>query len=224
MSDVAPNSDKVSVCVVEYNPLAARHLELLLQRDPEIEFIPRDRLLEHPLSRPAPINAFVVDQGALPMPLNRFLRFLGVRYPKAKTLVLDDALSDDDLCRLLFLGIQGFLAYEEAEASLLPAVRAVAGGHYWVPQRILEQYMRLSARLPSPRSERVEGFTWRERRIIELVKRRLSNKEIAAILGVSEGTTKFHLSNIFAKLGVRDRHHLIEVTSGHPHPLPDKPK
>jgi LuxR family maltose regulon positive regulatory protein len=84
--------------------------------------------------------------------------------------------------------------------------------------------MRFSARLPAARSERVEGFTWRERRIIELVKRRLSNKEIAAIMNVSEGTIKFHLSNIFAKLGVRDRHHMIEVTSGHPHPLPDKPK
>jgi LuxR family maltose regulon positive regulatory protein len=85
--------------------------------------------------------------------------------------------------------------------------------------------MRFSARLPATaaRSDRVEGFTWRERRIIELVKRRLSNKEISAILGVSEGTVKFHLSNIFAKLGVRDRHHMIEVTSGHPHPRPPQP-
>ncbi|MCI0658227.1 MAG: response regulator transcription factor [Acidobacteria bacterium] len=218
------NQGTLSVCVVEYHPLAARHLELLLQRDPELELIPRDRLLEHPLTRPATIAAFVVDQGSLPMPLNRFLRFLGVRFPKARALVLDDALSDDDLCRLLFLGIHGFLAYEEVEANLVPAVRAVADGHYWVPQRVLEQYMQFSARLPAPREDRGEPFTWRERRIIELVKRRLSNKEISAILSVSEGTVKFHLSNIFAKLGVRDRHHMIEVTSGHPHPLPQKPK
>ena len=224
MSGAANNTGKLSVCVVEYNPLAARHLELLLQRDPDLDLIPRDRLLEHPLSRPVPIAAFVVDQGSLPMPLNRFLRFLGVRFPKAKTLVVDDPVSDDDLCRLLFLGIQGFLAYEDTDANLIPAVRAVADGHYWVPQRVLEQYMRFSARLPSPRSERSEGFTWRERRIIELVKRRLSNKEISAILSVSEGTVKFHLSNIFAKLGVRDRHAMIEVTSGHPHPLTEKPK
>ena len=224
MPNAADSPTKLSVCVVEYNPLAARHLELLLQRDPEIELIPRDRLLEHPLSRPVPISAFVVDQPSLPMPLNRFLRFLGVRFPKAKALVLDDQLTDDDLCRLLFLGIQGFLSYEETEAGLVPAVRAVADGHYWVPQRVLEQYMRFSARLPAARTDRIEGFTWRERRIIELVKRRLSNKEISAILAVSEGTIKFHLSNIFAKLGVRDRHHMIEVTSGHPHPLPEKPK
>jgi len=224
MSGAANNTGKLSVCVVEYNPLAARHLELLLQRDPDLDLIPRDRLLEHPLSRPVPIAAFVVDQGSLPMPLNRFLRFLGVRFPKAKTLVVDDPVSDDDLCRLLFLGIQGFLAYEDTDANLIPAVRAVADGHYWVPQRVLEQYMRYSARLPSPRSERSEGFTWRERRIIELVKRRLSNMEISAILAVSEGTVKFHLSNIFAKLGVRDRHAMIEVTSGHPHPLTEKPK
>ena len=84
--------------------------------------------------------------------------------------------------------------------------------------------MQFSARLPAPREDRVEGFTWRERRIIELVKRRLSNKEISAILNVSEGTIKFHLSNIFAKLGVRDRHAMIDVTSGHPHPLTSKPK
>lgn len=224
MPDAADNSAKLSVCVVEYHPLAARHLELILQRDPDLDLIPRDRLLEHPLSRPVHIAAFVVDQGSLPMPLNRFLRFLRVRFPKAKALVLDDRQSDEDLCRLLFLGIQGFLAYEETDSDLLPAVRAVADGHYWVSQRVLEQYMQFSARLPSPREDHGEAFTWRERRIIELVKRRLSNKEISAILAVSEGTIKFHLSNIFAKLGVRDRHAMIDVTSGHPHPLPQKPK
>ena len=224
MSGAADNSDKLSVCVVEYHPLAARHIELLLQRDPGIDLVPSDRLLEHPLSRPVSIAAFVVDQGSLPMPLNRFLRFLGVRFPKAKALVLDDRQSDDDICRLLFLGIRGFLAYEDIEANLVTAVRAIADGHYWVPPRVLEQYMQFSARLPAPREDRVEGFTWRERRIIELVKRRLSNKEISAILNVSEGTIKFHLSNIFAKLGVRDRHAMIDVTSGHPHPLTPKPK
>jgi len=214
-----------AVCVVEHHPLATLYLEQILRRDPALETLSRVLLLDTAADAPRRgLHVFILDLGALPSSLDKLLRFIHVRFRRAKVILLGEPQSDDELCRLLFLGIQGFLAYEDTDANLIPAVRAVADGHYWVPQRVLEQYMRFSARLPSPRSERSEGFTWRERRIIELVKRRLSNKEISAILSVSEGTVKFHLSNIFAKLGVRDRHAMIEVTSGHPHPLTEKPK
>jgi DNA-binding NarL/FixJ family response regulator len=56
-------------------------------------------------------------------------------------------------------------------------------------------------------------LTKRERTIVGLLKRRLGNKEIAAALKISEGTVKFHLSNVFRKLGVRDRRSVELTTS-----------
>ncbi len=54
-------------------------------------------------------------------------------------------------------------------------------------------------------------LTPRESQILELVKRRLSNKEIAGIRRVQESTVKFHLSNIFSKLRVPNRQALIDT-------------
>jgi DNA-binding NarL/FixJ family response regulator len=52
----------------------------------------------------------------------------------------------------------------------------------------------------------LEALTPRERLVVELLQQRLCNKEISARLNVSEATVKFHLENVFNKLGVHDRH------------------
>jgi DNA-binding CsgD family transcriptional regulator len=53
-----------------------------------------------------------------------------------------------------------------------------------------------------------QAITQRESQILELVKRRLSNKEIGAVLNIQESTVKFHLSNVFSKLRVSRRSEL----------------
>jgi DNA-binding NarL/FixJ family response regulator len=53
-----------------------------------------------------------------------------------------------------------------------------------------------------------QAITQRESQILELVKRRLSNKEIGAVLNIQESTVKFHLSNVFSKLQVTRRSEL----------------
>ena len=213
-----------AVCVVEHNPLAAFFLEQILSRDPGLEIFSRARLLDSPDAPRRPLHVFLVDLGALPSPLDKLLRFLHVRFRRAKVLLLGDPQSDDELCRLLFLGIQGFLAYAEVEENLVAAVRALAEGGYWLPASVLEQYQTKSSRLVRSKSDR-EVLSFRERRIVELVKRRLSNREIASILNISENTVGTYLVRIFAKLGVRDRHSMVEVAAARsvPDPLPHNP-
>jgi len=53
---------------------------------------------------------------------------------------------------------------------------------------------------------------------VELLRLRLCNKEISARLGISEATVKFHLKNIFNKLGVHDRHLVAEGATPRPYP------
>ncbi len=224
----AVNEEKVSlsVCVVEHNPLAAGHLQQILAHQPAVRVSVFDPQLEPRRLPRHRVDAFVLDQGTLPLSLSKLLRFLRLRHSKARFLLLDHPLSGDELCRLLFLGIQGFLPYTEVEANLIPALRTVLQGHYWMPPQVLEQYVGATVHFTS-RHGRPDVFTTRERRIVELVKRRLSNKEIAQTLSISEATVKFHLANVFAKLGVRDRYALLDVV-GSPRPsflsLPHKPE
>ncbi len=102
----------------------------------------------------------------------------------------------------------------------------MAEGHLWVVPDILEQYVRYASALSHHKAVRGDALTGRERRIIELVQRRMSNKEISSILGITESTVKFHLTNIFAKLGVNDRHAVVEMVSSRPvsELLPHKPR
>jgi len=214
-----------AVCVVEHHPLATLYLEQILRRDPALETLSRVLLLDTAADAPRRgLHVFILDLGALPSSLDKLLRFIHVRFRRAKVILLGEPQSDDELCRLLFLGIQGFLPYNQVEADLVAAVRSVAEGGFWLPARVLEQYETASARLSRSKSDR-EVLSFRERRIVELVKRRLSNREIASILSISENTVTTYVVRIFGKLGVRDRQSMLDAAArSSPDPLPHKPK
>lgn len=214
-----------TVCIVEHHPLAAFYLEQILRHDPALEILSRVLLLDTADDAPRRgLHVFILDLGALPSSLNKFLRFIHVRFRRAKVILIGEPQSDDQLCRLLFLGIQGFLPYSQVEADLVAAVRSVAEGGVWLPARVQEQYETASARLTRSKSDH-ELLSFRERRIVELVKRRLSNPEIATILSISENTVATYLVRIFRKLGVRDRQSMLDAAArSSPDPLLHKPK
>jgi len=211
--------EKVSVCLVEHNPLAAAHLRRLLTTDRTVRVYSPEEIFDAPpafalpdgqagAGAPASTQSppvFILDAATLPTALSKYLRALRLRFPRAPTLVLDNPQPREELCRLLLLGIQGFVAYSEVEEQLLPAVHAVVNGRLWVAPAVLEEFARFSAQLSRARAMKGVPLTRQEKRILDLVQRRLSNKEIGAILNISESTVKFHLGNIFLKLGVRDR-------------------
>ncbi|HXE74805.1 MAG TPA: response regulator transcription factor [Candidatus Xenobia bacterium] len=219
-SDAPP--PPIPVCVVEHHPLATLYLEEILRRDPGLEIVSRSLLLDTAADSPRRgLHVFILDLSALPTALNKLLRFIHVRFRRAKVLLLGEPQSDDELCRLLFLGVQGFLPYSEVKENLVAAVRAVADDGYWLPAGVLEQFETTSSRLLRRKTD-LDVLSFRERRVVELVKRRLTNAEIASILNVSETTVTTYLTRIFGKLGVRDRQAILDATA-QPAPLP-KPK
>jgi len=202
-----------AVCVIEHNPLAAAHLHRLLDGNSSLELLSYEEAVNHRRGRRTPAPIFILDRPTLPSALSKYLRTLRVNFPDARTIVIDEPLPSEELCRLLFLGIQGFLAYQDVEPHLASAIEAVAEGHLWVDAEVLEQYVRFAAQVTRARERRGLALTGREKRILELVQRRLSNKEISSILDISESTVKFHIGNAFAKLGVSDRQAAAEVIS-----------
>jgi DNA-binding NarL/FixJ family response regulator len=95
------------------------------------------------------------------------------------------------------------------EEEICSAVHALGRGHMWYPQQVLERHAIFSRALLD-RSHDRGGLSPRESEVIGLLQRRLSNKEIGSALGITERTVRFHLQNVFDKLGLRDRYGVSE--------------
>ena len=114
----------------------------------------------------------------------------------AKLLMFSTFARDDEIQAALRAGALGYLQKSSSRDDLLAAIRTVAGGKRWLAAD-------LEARLRERTAE--PEITPREREILTLVTQGNANKEIAAILGISEDTVKQHVSRILGKLKVNDR-------------------
>ncbi|GAB6936917.1 response regulator [Isoptericola variabilis] len=126
-----------------------------------------------------------------------------------RVLVLTTFDLDEYVYAALRAGAAGFLLKDALAADLLSAVRAVARGDAIVAppitRRLIERHIGAESD-PLPRTvAELDRLTGREREVLELVARGLSNIEIAERLYVTEGTVKGHVSAVLAKLGLRDR-------------------
>ena len=133
------------------------------------------------------------------------------RRPSARLLVVAEEFEESHAFALLELGAKGLLRYQELQRSLVPAVREVSGGGFWVPRALLARFV--DARLAVVRRQRfrrVKGhLSRREREVQDLLMESHSNKEIARRLHMTERTVKFHVSNLLNKHGVKRRTELI---------------
>jgi len=135
--------------------------------------------------------------------------------PEVAVIVLATFGEDDYILRALRGGASGFLVKSGEPEELLAAVRAVAGGAaYLSPQVAARVVAHLAAPDPDTgaRADRraaavnqIDQLTDREREVLVLVGRGLTNGQIARRLGLVEGTVKAYVSAILARLGVGNR-------------------
>jgi DNA-binding NarL/FixJ family response regulator len=125
----------------------------------------------------------------------------------ARVLVLTTYDLDEYVFGALTAGAAGFLLKDAPAEELSAAIRVVARGEALLAPSVTRRVIDAFVRHPPPvrANPRVSLLTPREREILDLVARGLSNQEIAAQLFVSEATTKTHVSNMLSKLGLRDR-------------------
>jgi DNA-binding NarL/FixJ family response regulator len=127
---------------------------------------------------------------------------------RPRVLVLTTFDLDEYVFEALRAGASGFLLKDATAADLVTAVRVIAAGDALlspsVTRRLIEDYA-TRAGTPLVRAEALDPLTPREREVLRLVARGLSNAEIAAELVVAEQTVKTHLGRIFTKLDLRDR-------------------
>jgi DNA-binding NarL/FixJ family response regulator len=130
-----------------------------------------------------------------------------------RVLVLTTFDLDEYVFRALRAGASGFLLKDTQPMELLAAIRVVAAGEALLSPRVTRTVIAEFAHRPEPGAQVDEAalafLTDREREVLELIGRGLSNAEIAETLVIGAATTKTHISRILAKLHARDRAQLV---------------
>jgi DNA-binding NarL/FixJ family response regulator len=128
--------------------------------------------------------------------------------PDTKVLILTTFELDDYVFGAIRAGASGFLLKRTRPEDLIAAVHSIADGDSLLSPSVTRKVIDRLAQQPvtqPPDQERLTGLTPREREVLGLVARGLSNREIATLLVVEESTVRTHVKHLLHKLGLRDR-------------------
>ncbi|RCG17749.1 DNA-binding response regulator [Streptomyces diacarni] len=137
------------------------------------------------------------------------------RSPKTadtRVLILTTFDLDEYVYGALRAGAAGFLLKDTSPDVLLAGIRTVAAGESLLAPSVTRRLIAEFARLPRAHpvsGTSLEGVTEREREVLLLVARGLSNTDIAEYLHLSHGTVKTHIGRLLSKLRARDRAQLV---------------
>jgi DNA-binding NarL/FixJ family response regulator len=132
--------------------------------------------------------------------------------PSVKVLILTTFEQDDYIFGALRAGASGFLVKRTRPETLIAAVHTIAAGESLLSPSVTRRVIDRMAQQPTPDltdQARLGELTPREREVLGLIARGLSNREIANALVVEESTIRTHVKRILTKLDLRDRIQIV---------------
>jgi DNA-binding NarL/FixJ family response regulator len=132
--------------------------------------------------------------------------------PDVRVVILTTFEQDDYVFGALSAGASGFLLKRTRPEELIVAIHTIAAGDSLLSPSVTRTVIQRMAQQPAPDASseaRLDELTPREREVLELIARGLSNSQIAGALVVEESTVKTHVRHILRKLRLRDRVHAV---------------
>jgi len=198
------HSAPIRLLCVDDHRIVREGIALILSREPDITVVATAATAEEAV---AEFKRHLPDITLMDLRLGGrsgidAIREIRQDYPTARIVVLTMYQGDEDIHRALSAGAATYLLKDALSDDLIRVVREVhAGGRPMAP----DVRARLDKRAAQP------TLTPREIQVLQLVSQGKRNKEIAAILGLSEDTVPVHVKNIFAKLRVNERTAAVNV-------------
>ncbi len=205
----------IRVLLVDDQTLIRQGIAMLLELEPDLEVVGAvgdGRAAIEAAERLHP-DVVLMDVRMPEMDGVTATRELHRRFPDIGVIILTTFDDDEYIFEGLKAGARGYLLKDISSEEMAEAVRTVARGEALIQpsiaRKVVAEFSRLAAGSP-PAPERSPlklpaALTERELDVLKALARGMSNKEIAAALVITEGTVKTHISNILAKLDVRDR-------------------
>lgn len=161
----------------------------------------------------------ILDAALLERPIERQVAQVVAASATGRVIVLTEVFQEDEEIALLKAGAKGCCRRGIDPDSLERVINVTQSGGVWVTRSLLPRLvteLRRYASAPQvpatskpavakPAADKLAALSTREREIARLIVDGATNKEVAAVLRISERTVKGHLSNVFQKLGVTDR-------------------
>ena len=202
----------IRVVVVDDQALVRTGLRTLIESEPDLELVGEAADGQQAASRAAVLRPDVVVMGVR-MPdldgIEAARRVVALRPDPPRVLLLTTFDLDEYVFDGLAAGASGFLLKHAPPEEIVLAIRAAAAGDALVspaPMRRLVEHFVRGRPVAAPDLGQLTG---REREVLGLLVRGLSNADIARTLVISEATVKTHVTRILTKLRLRDRAHAV---------------
>lgn len=204
---------KIRVLIADDQMLMRQGLETLLELEPDLQVVGQASDGAEAVELVEQLKPHVVLMDVRMPRMNGVdaTRQIRARAPETQVIILTTFDDDEYVFEGLRAGAMGYLLKDVSAEDLTDAIRRVARGEALIQPSIARKVVSEFARLGAPEkktaahSELLDPLSERELEILKLLAQGMSNREIAETLFITEGTAKNHVSNIFSKLGVRDR-------------------
>ncbi|HUA36189.1 MAG TPA: response regulator transcription factor [Candidatus Binataceae bacterium] len=186
----------IRLIIADDHALFRQGLISLLMLQPDVEVVAE---VDRAGKLPAVMAELACDIVLLDLQLERWsMDDIPALAEKAAVIVLTASESVENGMMALRFGARAIVQKRFAIETLVTAIHAVAEGHVWMPPVLQAAFARSD-------TAGAKRLTIRESEIVRFVAMGMRNAEVAEALSVSENTVKTHLTNVFQKLGIRDR-------------------
>ena len=205
-----------TVLIADDHPIVLHGLERVIAADPEFRVVATAEdgsaalllLREH---RPELAVLDINMPGLSGLEVQAAIRQDGIA---TRVILLTASATDADLYDAMAAGTAGILFKDSAAEMITSCMRKIRDGGHWLPDELVGPGLEREMERRRKWQKLSPLLTPREREIIQHVIAGLPYKEMAYRIGVSEGTAKVHLNNIFRKLDVASRKELVELAQG----------
>ena len=194
----------MKICIIDDDKLVCSSLKVILDADPDISVIGTNTSGESAIELFDQLHpdVLLMDIRMAAMSGLEAGEIIISKHPGAKILYLTTFLDDDYIIKALNIGAKGYMLKQDFD-SIIPSIKAVHAGQNVYGNEII-------TKLPNLMRKRIRSYSdddinEKEYSIIEQIAEGLSNKEIAELLYLSEGTVRNYISSILEKLDLRDR-------------------